>query len=81
MYCPRCGSQNTETTKYCRQCGLPLQQVSGYVATGGTGALAQPLFQSQAHQPQLNAPGTNPLAEISQGSIVEDETRKLPEQR
>lgn len=184
MYCPRCGSQNTETTKYCRQCGLPLQQVSGYVATGGTGALAQPpsysapppfqftetaemlalkqrrimtilsvciapiifaiigagmfnleevvaipfmlmplgiawamfryktqlrqlqerqmreyyaqrqyqqpaqqpptpqpLFQSQPYQPQLNAPGTNPLAEISQGSIVEDETRKLPEQR
>lgn len=179
MYCPRCGSQNTETTKYCRQCGLPLQQISGYVATGGTGALAQPPaysapppvhlaetaemqalkqkrimtilsvciapiifavisknvlhldelvaipfllvplgimwasfryktqlrrlqerqmrehyaqrqyeqpapqppFQSQACQSQLNAPGTNPLAEISQGSIVEDETRKLPEQR
>ncbi|MGE0130471.1 MAG: zinc-ribbon domain-containing protein [Blastocatellales bacterium] len=183
MYCPRCGSTNTDTTKFCRQCGLPLQQITGYVATGGTGALAlppvnpapppqfaetaemlalkhkrtltilsicilpvvfavisesvlaldelaaipflliplgivwasfryktqlrrlqeqqlrqyyaqqqyqqpaqqspapQPQFQSQPHQPQLNAPRTNPLADFSQGSIVEDETRKLPEQR
>jgi hypothetical protein len=40
MFCPRCGSQNTETTKFCRQCGLPLQPISGYVASGGTGALA-----------------------------------------
>ncbi len=40
MYCPRCGSPNTDTTKYCRQCGLPMTQVSGYVATGGTGMLA-----------------------------------------
>lgn len=39
MYCPRCGSQNTETTKFCRQCGLPLTQVTSYVATGGTGSL------------------------------------------
>lgn len=42
MYCPRCGSQNTDTTKFCRQCGLPIAQVMDYVATGGTGALAQP---------------------------------------
>jgi hypothetical protein len=42
MYCPRCGSQDTEATKFCRQCGLPLAQVSDYVAAGGTGALARP---------------------------------------
>ncbi|HEY6402789.1 MAG TPA: zinc ribbon domain-containing protein [Blastocatellia bacterium] len=41
MYCPRCGSQNTDTTKFCRQCGLPLAQVIDYVAAGGTGALPQ----------------------------------------
>jgi hypothetical protein len=41
MYCPRCGSQNTDATKFCRQCGLPLAQVMDYVAAGGTGALAQ----------------------------------------
>jgi hypothetical protein len=42
MFCPRCGSQNTDATKYCRQCGLPLAQVSDYVAAGGTGALTSP---------------------------------------
>ena len=189
MYCPRCGAQNTETTKYCRQCGLPMAQISGYLATGGTGGLAQPpgqaapppfqftetaemlalkqkriltilsvciapvifailanevfrvgdlagipfllvplgiawasfryktqlrqlqerqlqqyyaqqqyqqmpqqapgpIFQPQVNQPpsgqaqsgqpQLNAPRTNPLAEQSRGSVVEDETRKFP---
>lgn len=187
MYCPRCGSQNTDATKFCRQCGLSLTQIIGYVATGGTGALAQPppplppptklpetsemlalkqkrilailsvciapvIFaiigsemlglddlagipfllvplgivwasfrykmqlrrlqerqlqeyyerQQQYHQAplqtptpklilqppsdqsqpaQLNAPRTNPLAEASRGSVVEDETRKFPEQR
>jgi len=42
MYCPRCGSQNNEATKYCRQCGLSLMQVSTYVATGGTASLVPP---------------------------------------
>ncbi|MEK7831173.1 MAG: zinc ribbon domain-containing protein [Acidobacteriota bacterium] len=47
MYCPRCGTANTETIKFCRQCGLPIAQVSGFVASGGTGALVSP--------PQMNA--------------------------
>jgi hypothetical protein len=42
MYCPRCGSQNTDGTRFCRQCGLALAQVMDYVATGGTGGLAPP---------------------------------------
>ncbi|MGH9847764.1 MAG: zinc-ribbon domain-containing protein, partial [Blastocatellia bacterium] len=42
MYCPRCGMQNTETTKFCRQCGLSLAQITGFVSSGGTGALAGP---------------------------------------
>ncbi len=42
MYCPRCGTANTETTKFCRQCGLALQQLTGYIATGGTGGLSAP---------------------------------------
>ncbi len=46
MYCPRCGTPNTETTKFCRQCGLPLTQVTGYVASGGTGALTPPPDQA-----------------------------------
>jgi hypothetical protein len=179
MYCPRCGSQNTDATKFCRQCGLPLAQVADYVAAGGTGALSQPTSpqppplmdtsemlalkhkrtltilsvcigpvvlaaigdslklgdivgipfllipigivwasfrykmrlrrlqerqlqeyyanqqsqqapgpkliiqapsnQTPIGQPQLDAPRTNPLAEPSHGSVVEDETRKFQE--
>lgn len=39
MYCPRCGNAATETTKFCKSCGLPLIPVYEYVASGGTGAL------------------------------------------
>lgn len=42
MFCPRCGSPNSDTTKFCRQCGLGLQQVTGYVASGGTAQFQQP---------------------------------------
>jgi len=55
MYCPRCGSQNTDATKFCRQCGLPLAQVSDYVTAGGTGAIARP-----------TAPQPPPLPETSE---------------
>ncbi|MGH9799244.1 MAG: zinc-ribbon domain-containing protein [Blastocatellia bacterium] len=42
MFCPRCGSENTETIKFCRQCGLPIRQVSQYIATSGTAQLNPP---------------------------------------
>jgi hypothetical protein len=35
------------------------------------------VIQSAPYQPQLN----DPFAEVSQGSILEDETQRLPEQR
>ncbi|MDX2039618.1 MAG: zinc ribbon domain-containing protein [Acidobacteriota bacterium] len=47
MFCPRCGSPNPDTTKFCRQCGLGLQQVTGYVASGGTAPLQPPQMPSQ----------------------------------
>ena len=55
MYCPRCGTANTETIKFCRQCGLPIAQVSGFVASGGTGALISPppMHHQQAMPVQL----------------------------
>jgi hypothetical protein len=44
MYCPNCGSQAAEITKFCRQCGLPLNQLAEYVASGGMAPLlSQPL--------------------------------------
>lgn len=42
MYCPRCGTQANETTKFCRSCGLALTPLNHYVATGGTVPLPPP---------------------------------------
>jgi hypothetical protein len=42
MFCPRCGSQIGQGLKFCKSCGLPVAQVSTYVATGGSGQLIQP---------------------------------------
>lgn len=48
MFCPRCGSSNSDTTKFCRQCGLPLTRVTDYVASGGTAPLTHsPSSQSR----------------------------------
>ena len=56
MYCPRCGSQNAEKIKFCRQCGLSLQQITSFVAAGGTGALQQPAGQqAEAPMPLLES--------------------------
>lgn len=63
MYCPRCGSANTETIKFCRQCGLPMAQVSGFVASGGTGALVSP---PQMNTVQQSSPVPIQLAETSE---------------
>lgn len=57
MYCPRCGSPNTDTTKFCRQCGLGLTQVTGYVASGGTAPLPPSTMQASS----------NPLAKATEG--------------
>lgn len=55
MFCPRCGSPNPETTKFCRQCGLGLTQISSYIATGGTGQLTPPAAASTSSLAQLTA--------------------------
>ena len=54
MYCPRCGAPNPETTKFCRQCGLSLTQVSSYVATGGTAQLT-PVKEAASQLTQMTA--------------------------
>ena len=58
MYCPRCGSPNTDTTKFCRQCGLAMTQLTGYVASGGTARLSQPQ-PSPPNLPNLVAGATD----------------------
>lgn len=42
IYCPQCGSGMNESTKFCKNCGLPLTQLSTYVQTGGTAPLSGP---------------------------------------
>lgn len=51
MFCPRCGSQIGEGLKFCKSCGLPVAQISTYVATGGTAPLIQPLQAPAAPAP------------------------------
>jgi hypothetical protein len=42
MFCPRCAAPISEQLKYCRGCGLPVSQVTSYVASGGTQDLVRP---------------------------------------
>src|SRR5215510_1678890 len=39
MFCPKCGVQIVETTKYCKSCGMALAPVIDFVASGGTSPL------------------------------------------
>lgn len=62
MYCPRCGSANTETIKFCRQCGFSLAHISGLVTgSGNTGQLPP-----SPMQPSMQSP-MQPIAPIPLG--------------
>jgi len=39
MFCPKCGVQIAETTKYCKSCGMSLAPVMDFVASGGNSPL------------------------------------------
>lgn len=65
MYCPRCGTANTETIKFCRQCGLPLAEVGGFVARGGTGALVTPPMNQPSPAP-VQLPETSEMLALRQ---------------
>lgn len=53
MFCPRCGTQAAETIKYCRTCGLPLQPLTSYLASGGTAPLNPEVVSGQT-SPTIN---------------------------
>jgi hypothetical protein len=55
------------------------QQAMPQQASGPKLIIQAPPNQAQFAQPQMDAPRTNPLADPSPGSVVEDETRKFPE--
>ena len=70
MYCPRCGTANTETIKFCRQCGLPIAQVSGFVASGGTGALVSPPTIQQSPSVPIQLAETSEMLALKQKRIL-----------
>ena len=39
MFCPKCGIQIVETTKFCKSCGIALVSVMDFVASGGASPL------------------------------------------
>jgi hypothetical protein len=55
------------------------QQSTPQQATAPKLIIQAPSNQPPVGQPQFNAPRTNPLPEPSQGSVIEDETRKFSE--
>jgi hypothetical protein len=69
MFCPRCGTANTETIKFCRQCGLSLAQISGFVASGGTSALVSPSPVQPPHAP-IQLAETSEMLALKQKRIL-----------
>jgi hypothetical protein len=39
MFCPKCGIQIIETTKFCKSCGLALGTMTDFVISGGASSL------------------------------------------
>lgn len=70
MYCPRCGTANTETIKFCRQCGLPIAQVGNFVASGGTGALVSPPTIQQQPSLPIQLAETSEMLALKQKRIL-----------
>jgi len=46
MFCPKCGVQIAETTKYCKSCGMALAPVMDFVASGGNSPLGAPWWSN-----------------------------------
>src|SRR5262245_16789305 len=64
MFCPNCGAQAAENTKYCRQCGLPLNRLAEYVASRGTTPLVAPPTEPTFEPIAKNALGLTPKQQM-----------------
>ena len=53
MFCPRCGNQNAEDARFCRQCGHAFTQTAGQA--GGQSAAPNP-WQPSAQRPPADLP-------------------------
>jgi hypothetical protein len=41
MYCPSCGTESGDQTKYCTKCGVNLRRVKGVLGKGGAGVMEE----------------------------------------
>jgi hypothetical protein len=77
MYCPSCGTESNNQTKYCTKCGVNLHRVKGVLGKGGAGVMV-------GNDWELSRPGRMDarLARIEELRSRRDEPRKkTPEEK
>jgi len=48
IFCPRCGTSNLQRVRFCRQCGLAMAPVTGYLTGEAPDALLRPELKNNA---------------------------------
>ena len=71
LFCPRCAMQQTETTRFCRACGLPMTEVVQYVLSRGTAGL--PPVKSEG-APSAPA-GPTPVVDLFEAVYLKSSTK------
>ncbi|MFN8002227.1 MAG: hypothetical protein U0X75_14560 [Acidobacteriota bacterium] len=78
MFCPACGTESNEQTKYCTKCGVNLRRVKGVLGKGGATrtdpvdwqrATAEDWLEERNHQ-RRKSPEEKRLNEIKAGVIT-----------
>ena len=76
MYCPSCGTEVSDQTKYCTKCGVNLRRVKGVLGKGGAGVKKgddwEPLEERRARNEarKKKTPEVKRLEEIKAGVIT-----------
>ena len=78
MYCPSCGTEVSDQTKYCTKCGVNLRRVKGVLGKGGAGVKKgddwEPLWleerRSRNEARKKKTPEVKRLEEIKAGVIT-----------
>jgi hypothetical protein len=78
MYCPSCGTEASDQTKYCVKCGVNLRRVKGVLGKGGAGSKMGDDWESLWREEQRSkidarrkkTPEEKRLNEIKAGVIV-----------
>ncbi|HEV2665476.1 MAG TPA: hypothetical protein VG324_11225 [Blastocatellia bacterium] len=78
MYCPSCGTESGDQTKYCTKCGVNLRRVKGVMGKGGAGVSEEVDWQratledwkSEREKRRKKTPEEKRLNEIKGGVIT-----------